>query len=339
MCLRGISLSRRWIPIEGKFTYTSDESNPIIFNGRKVQSVSEVAQYEPIVSSGALISDTRITNGTVSARVTFSEEDEQPEFGFIFGYQATNPPSFYIARLGAMDVRQSMYGIRQLTKADLTSELEWRSYAEGGDPDNLDKTEPYDLAVEILGSRVRFLVNGIAVIQTDVPERIHEGNVGIWCRGSGQINVTNFSVQPKEPKAFVVMKFGEPFDTFYKAVIEPICRDEMGIEPIRIDKKPGPGQIIADIMQEIAESSVVIAEITATDNPNVFFEVGYAHALRKPTILIARSDTALPFDVSSFRVIFYDDTIGGKKSIEENLLRHLEAVMGKRQHTTDTKVA
>lgn len=38
--------------------------------------------------------------------------------------------------------------------------------------------------------------------------------------------------------------------------------------------------------KQIAEYRVVIAEITPA-NPNVYYEIGYADALRKPLILIA----------------------------------------------------
>jgi hypothetical protein len=68
----------------------------------------------------------------------------------------------------------------------------------------------------------------------------------------------------------------------------------------------------------------VIADITP-DNPNVFYEVGYAHGIKKPTILLSdRRRDKLPFDVSGFRTLFYDNTIGGKKAVEENLTKHLE---------------
>ena len=81
-----------------------------------------------------------------------------------------------------------------------------------------------------------------------------------------------------------------------------------------------------DIKREISESKVVIAEITAP-NQNVFYELGYAHALNKPTILLARRGRELPFDIRSYRVIFYDDTIGGKPEVERSLIKHLRSVL------------
>lgn len=70
----------------------------------------------------------------------------------------------------------------------------------------------------------------------------------------------------------------------------------------------------------------MIAEITSP-NQNVFYELGYAHALNKPTILLARRGKELPFDIRSYRVIFYEDTIGGKPVVEENLRKHLKAIL------------
>jgi len=61
---------------------------------------------------------------------------------------------------------------------------------------------------------------------------------------------------------------------------------------------------------------------------NVFYEIGYAHALKKPTILLC--DKALrdrlPFDVSGFRTIFYDNSIGGKRRVEEKLEVYLQNI-------------
>jgi nucleoside 2-deoxyribosyltransferase len=100
------------------------------------------------------------------------------------------------------------------------------------------------------------------------------------------------------------------------------------VDAKRADEVYGPGVIIADIVKQIVESKLIIAEITPA-NPNVYYEIGYAHALGKPTILIAEKATELPFDVSPFRVLFYENTIAGKKRIEDGLRRHLESILGR----------
>lgn len=100
----------------------------------------------------------------------------------------------------------------------------------------------------------------------------------------------------------------------------------LDLKVIRIDEIAGPGIIFEDIKRQIAEAKIVVAEITAP-NQNVFYELGYAHALNKPTILLAQRGKELPFDIRSYRVIFYDDSIGGKPALERDLKKHLEAIL------------
>ena len=52
-----------------------------------------------------------------------------------------------------------------------------------------------------------------------------------------------------------------------------------------------------------------------------------AHALNKPTILLAQRGKDLPFDIRSYRVIFYDDSIGGKPLVERTLREHLDSIL------------
>ena len=121
------------------------------------------------------------------------------------------------------------------------------------------------------------------------------------------------------------MQFGEPFDTIYRDVVKPEG-DRLHLQIVRVDELAGPGIIFEDIKRQISESKIVIAEISAS-NQNVFYELGYAHALNKPTILLAQRGKELPFDIRSYRVIFYDDSIGGKSDVEQNLDKHLRAVL------------
>ena len=71
---------------------------------------------------------------------------------------------------------------------------------------------------------------------------------------------------------------------------------------------------------------MVIADITPV-NQNVFYELGYAHALGKPTILLAERGKEFPFDVRGYRVLMYDNTIAGKGQVMEGLQKHLKAIL------------
>jgi hypothetical protein len=81
---------------------------------------------------------------------------------------------------------------------------------------------------------------------------------------------------------------------------------------------------MADIWQMTQDAKVLVAELTEK-NANVFYELGLAHAIGKPVVLIADNLTDIPFDLQSLRVIIYDknDPAWGtelKASITESLV-------------------
>lgn len=104
--------------------------------------------------------------------------------------------------------------------------------------------------------------------------------------------------------SFVISPFGEPFDTYFTHIIKPAL-EECGLFAIRGDSLYRPTTIVDDIWQGIREAKLLIAELTDR-NPNVFYELGLAHALSKPVILISKSIDDVPFDLRSIRVLVYD---------------------------------
>ncbi len=69
---------------------------------------------------------------------------------------------------------------------------------------------------------------------------------------------------------------------------------------------------------------MLIAELTSR-NPNVYYELGLAHALRKPVVLVCSNEEDVPFDLKHIRVIYYEmhDPFWGEKLIDkvaENIL-------------------
>jgi len=67
-----------------------------------------------------------------------------------------------------------------------------------------------------------------------------------------------------------------------------------------------PGDIMNQVWQDIRRSEVVVADLT-DKNPNVFYEMGLAHALGKTTIIIKQKDAPpVPFDLRSHKYFEYD---------------------------------
>lgn len=105
-------------------------------------------------------------------------------------------------------------------------------------------------------------------------------------------------------ECFVIMPFRDLFDIEYSQVIKPAI-ESVGLKCIRGDEIYSDQMIMADLWNSIRKCRVVIAELTGR-NPNVLYEVGLAHALGKPIIIITRNKDDVPFDLRSLRYFYYD---------------------------------
>ncbi|KYK30240.1 MAG: hypothetical protein AYK19_04680 [Theionarchaea archaeon DG-70-1] len=103
---------------------------------------------------------------------------------------------------------------------------------------------------------------------------------------------------------FVLMPFREPFNSYYEQIITKAIVNS-GLLPLRSDEIFGTKSIVEDIYYYIKKSIVVIAELT-TKNPNVLYELGLAHAIGKPVILITQNIDDVPFDLKHLRCIVYN---------------------------------
>ena len=118
----------------------------------------------------------------------------------------------------------------------------------------------------------------------------------------------------EKPHAFVAMPFSPDFeDIFHYGLQAPV--HQAGLLCERVDAVVFEGLIIQRILQRIASARVVIAELTGA-NPNVYLEVGYAWALKVPTVLVVKNPEELKFDVKGHRCLIY----GGKIRELEKLL-------------------
>lgn len=173
------------------------------------------------------------------------------------------------------------------------------------------------------GSILELSIHGIKI--ATLAHALRRGQVGALMQGYGPCALRNLKVETDSPVCFVVMQFTPEFNTLYTDVIRPVC-EANGYSVIRADDFHTSGQIIEDVTQSIRTASLIIADVTP-DNPNVFYELGFAHAIGKSTVLLSdRKRERLPFDISGFRTIFYDNTIGGKNLVETRLRQHLDAL-------------
>lgn len=123
---------------------------------------------------------------------------------------------------------------------------------------------------------------------------------------------------PKQkPFVFVLMPFHENFKDIYKFGIRGAA-EEVGAYAERVDEQFFQEGILDRIFNQISKADVIVADMTGK-NPNVFYEVGYAHALGKTVVLLTQNTDDIPFDLKHRRHIVYEGSIDNlrAKLIEE----------------------
>ena len=105
------------------------------------------------------------------------------------------------------------------------------------------------------------------------------------------------------PTAFILMPFAPEFDEIYEFLIRGALVDA-GFNVSRADDIRNQQNILSDVVQGIISSDIIVADLSKS-NPNVYYELGLSHAIRKPVILLTQEIEEIPFDLRSYRILTY----------------------------------
>ena len=135
---------------------------------------------------------------------------------------------------------------------------------------------------------------------------------------------------------FIIQPFdGGPFDKRYLDVIKPTI-EKLGLEPYRVDEDHHSSIPINDIEDKIKSSLICLADITL-DNPNVWYELGYAISANKPVIMVCSKDrkTKFPFDVQHRKIITYStESLQDFEKLTKDIENRAKAILEKREILT-----
>jgi hypothetical protein len=120
---------------------------------------------------------------------------------------------------------------------------------------------------------------------------------------------------------FVLMPFAAAPKPVYDDHILSVTK-HLGIRCERADDFFSSESVIDEVWSAICNAKVCIADCTGR-NPNVFYELGIAHTLGRPCVLIAQSVDDIPFDVRHRRAIVYSFTPRGMEEFEDTLSKTL----------------
>lgn len=123
-----------------------------------------------------------------------------------------------------------------------------------------------------------------------------------------------------ERTCFVMMPFGPESNDRYEKLYLPSISDA-GMLPRRADSLSRPSPIMEDIWQGIKEATMLLADLTDR-NANVFYELGLAHGICKPAVLITDRIEDVPFDLRALRLLVYKRS-GANPGFRKKLARAL----------------
>ena len=121
-----------------------------------------------------------------------------------------------------------------------------------------------------------------------------------------------------EARIFVAIPSGNTFEAIYAELIKkPLAR--LGLQVDRAADLSTANDIMRDIIRGIEDADVVIADLTDR-NPNVFYEIGLAHARERPVVMLTQDLEDIPFDLRQYRTIKYDTRFDKVGELEGKLV-------------------
>lgn len=133
----------------------------------------------------------------------------------------------------------------------------------------------------------------------------------------------------KENHIFYLCPFSEPFNSIYVDHVKAIAHLK-GFTIDRADEIYGTQPIIEDIWESINSAELIIADVTGR-NPNVMYEIGMAHTVGKPVLILTQAIDDVPFDLKHHRCVVYSHTPRGCANLVEKLDGTLTFLKGARE--------
>jgi hypothetical protein len=118
---------------------------------------------------------------------------------------------------------------------------------------------------------------------------------------------------------FIAMPFAERFQPVYHNLAD--AASSLDLLPVRVRSgERQPGLNFTDDLVDASRSARLVAAVCTPDeagraNPNVMYELGWAHAMGKPTLILTSDHGALPADLAGRHVLPYAEAEVGTEQL------------------------
>lgn len=190
-------------------------------------------------------------------------------------------------------------------------------HAEGSSEDDPDFVR--QARIMLFGSDYRDqLIEGLKSNGTDTTEEAYRQAVQLLESGSYRDLRRRLAEQTRERYSFFICPLdNEAVLHNYEFVIKPALKSH-GFQIERADEIASAGPVTEVITQAIVKSTLIVADLT-DERPNCYYEVGFAHALGKPVIIVAYEGTRRHFDISVHQWHYWRDYADLKPKFEKAL--------------------
>jgi hypothetical protein len=135
----------------------------------------------------------------------------------------------------------------------------------------------------------------------------------------------NGQAESDDGECFIIAPIGGPqsetrkrTDGLLDEAIRPVVEGALGLSVIAPHEIAEAGSITRQVIQRLLEAELVVADLTNL-NANVMYELAVRHAKGEPVVPIAEKGTTLPFDITTERTVFYEDSMHGLKELKPKL--------------------
>lgn len=179
--------------------------------------------------------------------------------------------------------------------------------------DNLGVDEAFVVVDKLQRSSV---AEGVVTVDKLIPAIKAAISKGV--SSSGKIKTIS---KARKRHIFAAMPFDGKYDDVY-FVAMTYAAEQIDSICIRVDKLEYSGDILSETQRQIRTAIAVVGDLSES-RPNVLYEVGYAHALKKPTVHICSTPLDdLPFDVAHWNTISYGQ--GQTHQLKDQLTNRLK---------------
>ena len=133
---------------------------------------------------------------------------------------------------------------------------------------------------------------------------------------------------------FTIMQFNDHFSHIEKIISAAV--DECKMKYKRGDLIKKSGTVMPQIVHEIKQAAVVVADITGY-NPNVLYELGIAHQImgQERVVIITQKVKGKPaFDINQYRQFVYSDDEAGLEKLRKELVELINEASKATYHET-----